>query len=134
MNRKKVWRKMFTTRANVASWFSSWSVPAQPLLWEKFLYNYGFWEGIQERTLTLRFLGTISRVLRLEVSTIVFCLSTRCYSRTNLSFLHWLIIYMDFWNHRGRMINVRFSALFIIIGKCCLFRWRYFHVQILFRH
>ncbi len=29
-------------------------------------------EGIQERTLTLRFLGIISRVLRLEVSTIVF--------------------------------------------------------------
>jgi hypothetical protein len=45
-------------------------------------------EGIQERTLTLKFLGIISRVLRLEVSTIVFCLSTRCYSRTNLSFLH----------------------------------------------
>ncbi len=36
-------------------------------------------EGIQERTLTLRFLGIISRVLRLEVSTLAFCLSTRCY-------------------------------------------------------
>jgi hypothetical protein len=36
--------------------------------------------GIQERTVGLRFLGIISRVLRLEVSTLVFCLSTRCYS------------------------------------------------------
>jgi hypothetical protein len=44
-------------------------------------------EGIQERTLTLRFLGRISRVLRLEVSTLVFCLSTRRYS-PNLSFIH----------------------------------------------
>jgi hypothetical protein len=35
-------------------------------------------EGIQERTLTLRFLGITSIVLRLEVSTIVFCLSTKC--------------------------------------------------------
>ncbi len=52
--------------------------------------------GIQERTLTLRFLGVISRVLRLEVSTIVFCPSTRCYSRTNLSFLHLLIVLYGF--------------------------------------
>jgi hypothetical protein len=36
--------------------------------------------GIQERTVGLRFLEIISRVLRLEVSTLVFCLSTRCYS------------------------------------------------------
>jgi hypothetical protein len=36
--------------------------------------------GIQERTVGLRFLGIISRVLRLEVSTLVLCLSTRCSS------------------------------------------------------
>ncbi len=52
--------------------------------------------GIQERTAGLRFLGIISRVLRLEVSTLVFCLSTRCYSRTNLRFLHWLIVLYGF--------------------------------------
>ena len=45
-------------------------------------------DGIQERTLSVGFLGIISRVLRLEVSTLVVCLSTRCYSRTNLRFLH----------------------------------------------
>jgi hypothetical protein len=53
------------------------------------------WEGIQERTLTLRFLGIISRVLRLEVSTLVFCLSTRRYS-SNLSYLHWSIVWFGF--------------------------------------
>jgi hypothetical protein len=36
--------------------------------------------GIQERTVGLRFLGIILRVLRLEVSTLVLCLSTRCSS------------------------------------------------------
>ncbi len=54
-----------------------------------------YWEGIQERTVTLRFLGIISRVLRLEVSTLDFCLSTRCYS-PNLSFLHWSIVLYGF--------------------------------------
>ncbi len=48
--------------------------------------------GIQERTVGLRFLGIILRVLRLEVSTLVLCLSTRCSSWTDLSFLHWLIV------------------------------------------
>jgi hypothetical protein len=37
-------------------------------------------DGIHKRTLSFGFLGIISRVLRLEVSTLVFCLSTRCYS------------------------------------------------------
>jgi hypothetical protein len=37
-------------------------------------------DGIRKRTLSLGFLGIISRVLRLEVSTLVFCLSTRCHS------------------------------------------------------
>jgi hypothetical protein len=37
-------------------------------------------DGIRKRTLSLGFLGKILRVLRLEVSTLVFCLSTRCYS------------------------------------------------------
>jgi hypothetical protein len=36
--------------------------------------------GIQERTVGLRFLGIILRVLRLQVSTLVLCLSTRCSS------------------------------------------------------
>jgi hypothetical protein len=36
--------------------------------------------GIQERTVGLKFLGIILRVLRLEVSTLVLCLSTRCSS------------------------------------------------------
>ncbi len=53
--------------------------------------------GIQERTVGLRFLGIISRVLRLEFSTLVLCLSTKCSSWTNLSFLHWLI---TLENHR----------------------------------
>ncbi len=52
--------------------------------------------GIQERTVGLRFLGIILRVLRLEVSTLVLCLSTRCSSRTDLSFLHWLIVLYGF--------------------------------------
>jgi hypothetical protein len=58
------------------------------------------WEGIQERTLVLRFLGIISRVLRLEVSTLVFCLSTRCYS-PNFSFLHWSIVLYGFLKPEG---------------------------------
>ncbi len=52
--------------------------------------------GIQERTVGLRFLGIILRVLRLEVSTLVLCLSTRCSSWTDLSFLHWLIVLYGF--------------------------------------
>ena len=52
--------------------------------------------GIQERIVGLRFLGIILRVLRLEVSTLVLCLSTRCSSWTDLSFLHWLIVLYGF--------------------------------------
>jgi hypothetical protein len=52
--------------------------------------------GIQERTVGLRFLGIILRVLGLEVSTLVPCLSTRCSSWTDLSFLHWLIVLYGF--------------------------------------
>jgi hypothetical protein len=63
-----------------------------------------FWGGIQERTVGLRFLGIILRVLRLEVSTLVLCLSTRCSSWTDLSFLHWLIVLYGFLNHKGSMI------------------------------
>ncbi len=33
-----------------------------------------------------------------------FWLSTKCYSWENLSFLHWLIIFLDFWNHQGGMV------------------------------
>jgi hypothetical protein len=58
------------------------------------------WEGIQEHTLMLRFLGIISRVLRLENSTLDFCFSTRCYS-PNLSFLHWWIVLYGFLKPKG---------------------------------
>ncbi len=50
------------------------------------------------------------RVLRLVVSTLDFCLSTRCYS-PNLSFLHWSIILYGFWNHKGSILS-GLSALF----------------------
>ncbi len=40
-------------------------------------------DGIRERTLSLRFLGIILRVLRLEVSTLVFCfLQTATHEQT----------------------------------------------------
>ena len=59
------------------------------------------WDGIRKRTLSLGFLGIILRVLRLEVSTLVFCLSTRFYSWTN--FIDWLFC-INFWNHRVGMV------------------------------
>ncbi len=60
--------------------------------------------GIQERTVGLRFLGIISRVLRLEVSTLVFCfLQTATHEQTWVFFIGWLFC-MDFWNHRGSMV------------------------------
>ncbi len=58
-------------------------------------------DGIRKRTLSLGFLGIISRVLRLEVSTLGFCLSTRCYSWTN--FIDWLFC-INFWNRTGSMV------------------------------
>jgi hypothetical protein len=70
------------------------STPGPPLL-------HLPWDGIRKRTLSLGFLGKILRVLRLEVSTLVFCLSTRCYSWTN--FIDWLFC-INFWNHRGSMV------------------------------
>jgi hypothetical protein len=63
-------------------------VPAAVLALDSSFRVFESRDGIQERTLLLGFLSIISRVLRLEVSTLVFCLSTRCYSRTNLRFLH----------------------------------------------
>ncbi len=65
-------------------------------------------DGIRKRTLSLGFLGIISRVLRLEVSTLVFCLSTMCYSWTN--FIDWLFC-INFWNHRGTMV---FCQVFLL--------------------
>ncbi len=65
-------------------------------------------DGIRKRTLSLGFLGIISRVLRLDVSTLVFCLSTRCYSWTN--FNDWLFC-INFWNHRGSMF---FCQVFLL--------------------
>jgi hypothetical protein len=49
MNKTEGWRKMFTTRANVASWSSSCSAPSQhvlhplPCFGTKTVYNYGLW-------------------------------------------------------------------------------------------
>ncbi len=65
-------------------------------------------EFFRKHTLSLGFLGIISRVLRLEVSTLVFWLSTRCYSWTN--FIDRLFC-INFWNHRGSMV---FCQIFLL--------------------
>jgi hypothetical protein len=87
-------------------------------------------DGIRKRTLSLGFLGKISRVLRLEVSTLVVCLSTRCYSWTK--FIDWLFC-MNFWNYKGSMVFCQVFC-FVYTNKCCLFRKIIFHMQTLFKH
>ncbi len=87
-------------------------------------------DGIRKCTLSLGFLGKISRVLRLEVSTLVFCVSTRCYSWTN--FIDWLFC-VNSWNHRGSMAFFQVFC-FVYTNKCCLFRKIICHVQTLFKH
>ncbi len=49
-----------------------------------------------------------------------FCLSTRCYSRINLSFLHWLIVFVWISETIGVVwFYVRFFCLFYNY-KCCM--------------
>ncbi len=52
-----------------------------------------FWDGIRKRTLSFGFLGIISRVLRLEVSTLVFL---PFYKVLFMNKPHWLIVLCKF--------------------------------------
>jgi hypothetical protein len=95
---KSQWRKMYVHEFGC---FCTVQCTAQYLRKRALQRKGGFikdeyWDGIHNRTLSLGFLGIILRVLRLEVSTLGFGLSTRCYSWTSLSFLYWLIVVYGF--------------------------------------
>jgi hypothetical protein len=68
-------------------------------------------DGIRKRTLSLGFLGIILRVLRLEVSTLVFCfLQTSIHELTWVFFIDWLFC-MDFWKYRASIV---FCQVFLL--------------------
>ncbi len=85
------------------------------------VYVQGTWEGIHESTTSLRFLGLILRVLRLEASTFAFAfLQSAIHKQTWVFLIVWLFC-MDFWNTRAGMVFCQVSS-FRCISNCCFYR------------
>jgi hypothetical protein len=81
--------------------------PGPSKLYSKIAHHKMSWDGIRKRTISLGFLGIISRVL-----TWAFYLSfLPFYNVLFMNKLNWLIVLYNFWNHRGTMV---FCQVFLL--------------------